>query len=79
VYVGYRLVRDGGRTVIEIVGKRGNDPNLRPVYDDFCPKDGKHVYRWTGKISSRSTEQHATRRARVTVGDQAPVARRHRR
>ena len=45
----YRLARDGGRTVIEIVGKRGNDPNLAPVYDHACPKDGKHVYRWTGK------------------------------
>jgi hypothetical protein len=45
----YRLVRDGGRTVIEIVGKRENDPSLTPVYDTACPRDGKHVYRWTGK------------------------------
>lgn len=45
----YRLVRDGGRTVIEIVGKRDSDPNLRPVDDEFCPRVGKHVYRWTGK------------------------------
>lgn len=45
----YRLVRDGRRTVIEIVGKRGTDPTLTPVVDIACAEDGKHVYRWTGK------------------------------
>ena len=45
----YRLVREGRRTAIEIVGKRGNDPTLTPVIDIACALDGKHVYRWTGK------------------------------
>jgi hypothetical protein len=45
----YRLVRDGRLTVIEIVGRRGNDPKLTPVYDGACARDGKHVYRWSGK------------------------------
>jgi hypothetical protein len=44
----HRLVRDGRRTLIEIVGKRDTDPGLRPVDDGSCPKEGKQRYRWTG-------------------------------
>jgi hypothetical protein len=45
----YRLVREGRRTLIEIIGKRGTDPALTPVFDSSCAKDGRYVYRWTGK------------------------------
>jgi hypothetical protein len=45
----YRLVRDGRRTMVEIVGQRDSDPTLTPVFDDSCARDGKHVYRWTGQ------------------------------
>jgi hypothetical protein len=44
----HRLVSDGRRTLIEIVGKRDTDPRLTPVNEDSCPKEGKHTYRWTG-------------------------------
>jgi hypothetical protein len=45
----YRLVRDGRLTLIETVGKHGNDPELSPVHDESCAKEGKHLYRWTGE------------------------------
>ncbi len=45
----HRLVRDGRRMAIEIVGKRGNDPQLSPVTGNACPQDGRRLYRWDGQ------------------------------
>ena len=45
----YHFLRDGRRTLVEIIGKRDNDPTLTPVFDTACAEDGRHVYSWSGK------------------------------
>jgi hypothetical protein len=48
----YRLVPDGRRTAVEIVGWRDHDPTRDPAPDDYCPKVGRHLYRWNGRYLS---------------------------
>jgi hypothetical protein len=42
----HRLVRSGRSVTLEIAGTRETDPQLAPVDEKLCPREGRHRYRW---------------------------------